>query len=63
MKTIRQLVLYGLVALIAMEVLRYTALDVNQPGFAAASAKGAMNVILLAVVWLALQLFKGKSRG
>jgi hypothetical protein len=63
MKTIRQLVLYGLVALIAMEVLRYTAFDVNQPGFAAASAKGVTNIILLAVVWLALQLFKGKSRG
>ena len=63
MKTIRQLVLYGLVALIAMEVLRYTAFDVNQPGFAAASARNVMNIVLLAALAAVLQLFKGKSRG
>ena len=63
MKTIRQLVLYGLVALIAAEVLRHTAFDVNQPGFAVASAKNVAGITLLAMVWLALQLFKGKSRG
>ncbi len=63
MKTIRQAVNAFLILAVVIEVFRYTAFDAGTPGFAVASARNVMNIVLLAALAAVLQLFKGKSHG